>query len=71
MSDTTSPAAESLAKSELRFGKPRPKVEPFARYRGTSVWRQYRNRVREYNAYRAAQKNAAQKNAAPHNDGQA
>jgi hypothetical protein len=66
MSDTTSPAGQSLAKSELRFGKPRPKVEPFARYRGTSAWRKYRNRVREYNAYRAAQKNAV-----PHNDGQA
>ena len=53
MSDTPTPATDTVAKTELRFGKPRPKVEPFARYRGTSAWRKYRNRVREFYAYKA------------------
>lgn len=26
----------------------RPKVEPFARYKGTSAWRKYRRKVRAY-----------------------
>jgi hypothetical protein len=30
------------------------KVPPFARYEGTSAWRKYTNRVREYAAFRAA-----------------
>jgi len=30
------------------------KVPPFARYEGTSAWRKYANRVREYNHYRAS-----------------
>jgi len=30
------------------------KVPAFARYEGTSAWRKYRNRVREYNHFRAA-----------------
>jgi hypothetical protein len=30
------------------------KVPPFARYEGTSCWRKYINRVRDYNNYRAA-----------------
>ncbi len=30
------------------------KVPPFARYEGTSAWRKYPNRVREYNRFRAA-----------------
>jgi hypothetical protein len=29
------------------------KVPPFARYDGTSAWRKYTNRVREYNHFRA------------------
>jgi hypothetical protein len=29
------------------------KVAPFARYEGTSCWRKYRVRVREYYAYKA------------------
>ena len=29
-------------------------VPPFARYEGTSAWRKYRNRVREYVRFRAA-----------------
>lgn len=30
------------------------KVAPFARYEGTSAWRKYRNRVREFNQHHAA-----------------
>jgi len=30
------------------------KVPPFARYEGTSAWRKYANRVREYAHFRAA-----------------
>ncbi len=30
------------------------KVPPFARYRGTSAWRKYTNRVREYTRFYAA-----------------
>ena len=30
------------------------KVKPFARYEGTSAWRKYPRRVREYARYRAA-----------------
>ena len=30
------------------------KVPPFARYEGTSAWRKYPNRVREYNSFRAS-----------------
>jgi hypothetical protein len=30
------------------------KVPPFARYEGTSAWRKYANRVREYAHHRAA-----------------
>jgi hypothetical protein len=30
------------------------KVPPFARYEGTSAWRKYRNRVREFNSFNAA-----------------
>ena len=32
----------------------RPKVPAFARYEGTSAWRKYPNRVREYARFRAA-----------------
>jgi hypothetical protein len=32
------------------------KVAPFARYEGTSAWRKYTNRVREYNRFRASAK---------------
>lgn len=37
-----------------RYGAPRPKVPPFARYEGTSVWRKDRKRVRAYAQFRAA-----------------
>ncbi len=36
----------------------RQKVAPFARYVGTSAWRKYANRVREYNHFRAADRPA-------------
>ena len=32
----------------------RQKVPPFARYEGTSAWRKYANRVREYSRFQAA-----------------
>ena len=50
MSDTTTPKAVS------RFGAPRQKVSPFARYKGTSVWRKNRIRAREYARFLAAEK---------------
>ena len=34
----------------------RPKVPPFARYKGTSAWKKDRRRAREYARYRAASK---------------
>ncbi len=51
MSDTSTPG---LPKPTPRFGAPRQKVPPFARYKGTSAWRKYRNRAREYARFRAA-----------------
>ena len=38
----------SHAETRTRFGKPRPKVPAFARYKGTSAWRKDRKRVRAY-----------------------
>lgn len=49
MSDTAIPVPPKAA----RFGKKRPKVPPFARYKGTSAWRKDRRRVREYARFRA------------------
>jgi hypothetical protein len=37
----------------------RPKVPPFARYKGTSAWHKYPVRVREYARFRAAAEQAA------------
>lgn len=54
MSDATPPI-----ETENRFGLKRPKVPPFARYKGTSAWRKYKVRVKEYAAYRAKTKAAA------------
>ena len=51
MSDTSTPGPTDAAR---RFGAPRQKVPPFARYEGTSAWRKNRRRVREYARYRAA-----------------
>jgi len=36
----------------------RPKVPPFARYKGTSAWRKDRKRVRAYALFQAASKQA-------------
>ena len=55
MSDTPTPPA-----AKRRFALARPKVPPFARYKGTSAWRSDRRRVKAYNLFRAAQKQAAQ-----------
>ena len=54
MSDTPTPAP-----TERRFALARPKVPAFARYKGTSAWRNDRRRVKAYNLFRAAQKQAA------------
>ena len=56
MSDTSAPSA---AKAD-RFGSPRPKVPPFARFKGTSAWKKYRVRARAYAGFRAALRQAAQ-----------
>ena len=50
-SDTSTPGHSETAR---RFGAPRQKVPPFARYEGTSAWRKYRRRAREYARFRAA-----------------
>ena len=55
MSDIAHPTP---AADKQRFGTPRPKVAPFARYRGTSAWRKYRNRVKAYSQFQAAAKQA-------------
>jgi hypothetical protein len=34
-----------------------PKTPPFAHYKGTSAWRKYKTRVRDYATYLAAKKN--------------
>ena len=58
MNDASTPAAS-------RYGTPRPKVPPFARFKGTSAWKQYRRRAREYALFRAASGQASQGQAAP------
>ena len=56
MSDTATPAALNAN----RFGTPRPKVPPFARFEGTSAWKKDRLRAREYAKFLAAARHAAQ-----------
>jgi len=56
MSDTPLP---SHPEATRRYPAPRQKVPPFARYKGTSAWRKYRNRVREYARFLAAAKKAS------------
>ncbi len=51
-------ASETPGHALGRQGKQR--VPAFARYRGTSAWRKYSARVREYARFRAAQDQAAQ-----------
>lgn len=58
MNDTPAPAAS-------RYGTPRQKVPPFARFKGTSAWKKYSRRAREYALFRAASGQAAQGQAAP------
>jgi hypothetical protein len=53
MSDTSTPA---LPKPARRFAIARPKVPPFARFKGTSAWRKDHRRAREYARFRAAEK---------------
>ncbi len=53
MSDTSTPGVPEAAR---RFGAPRQKVPPFARYKGTSAWRKDRRRVRAYAWFLAAEK---------------
>ena len=60
MSDTSTPGTPGPAKAARRFGAPRQKVPPFARYEGTSAWTKNRRRVREYARFRAAAKRNSQ-----------
>ena len=62
MNDTTNPGP---AKAASRFKAPRQKVPPFARYVGTSAWRKYRRRVREYARFQAAERQADQTSQTP------
>ena len=45
MSDSLNPSPSAVTPYS---GKSRPKVPPFARYKGTSAWRKDRRRVRAY-----------------------
>ncbi len=62
MSDTPTSGPTEAAR---RFGAPRQKVPPFARYEGTSAWRKDRRRVREYARFRAAAKQVSQNPGTP------
>lgn len=62
MSDISSPG---LSEPARRFGAPRQKVPPFARYKGTSAWRKDRRRAREYARFRAAAKQIDQSPVTP------
>ncbi len=53
MSDISTPALPEPAR---RFAIARPKVPPFARFKGTSAWHKDRRRAREYARFRAAEK---------------
>ena len=55
MSDTPTSAP---TKAKRRYGAPRQKVPPFARYEGTSAWHKDRKRRRAYAWFRAAAKQA-------------
>ena len=62
MSDTSTPGP---SKAASRFGAPRQKVPPFARYKGTSAWRKDRRRVRAYAWFLAAAKSKSQDSKTP------
>ena len=47
-------AAAALAATPRPVGRRRQKVPPFARYEGTSAWRKYPTRVREYAQFLAS-----------------
>lgn len=53
MSDTPVSARSAAPR---RSGASRPKVPPFARYKGTSAWRKDRKRVRAYALFLAKAK---------------
>ena len=61
MSDTSS----SRAEAKRRPSPARPKVPPFARYKGTSAWRKDRRRVRAYARFLAEAKLKGQGPGAP------
>ncbi len=42
------------ANTKPTYPPTKQKVLPFARYAGTSAWRKYKDRVREYAHYRAS-----------------
>jgi hypothetical protein len=50
MTDISSPTAPATGKN---YAAARPKVPPFARYKGTSAWRKNPRRVRAYAAFLA------------------
>ena len=62
MSDTTNPAVPQAAR---RYPPPRQKVPAFARFEGTSAWRKYHRRAREYARFQAAAKQVKQAVGAP------
>ena len=47
------------------YSASKQKVEPFARFKGTSAWHQYRNRAHAYARYKAALARASQHRASP------
>ena len=55
MSDTPTTGP---TQAKRRYGAPRQKVPPFARYEGTSAWHKDRRRMRAYARFRAAAKQA-------------
>ncbi len=56
MNDTSKTAQPKAASRPVA----RQKVPPFARYEGTSAWRKYHRRAREYARFLAAEKAASQ-----------
>jgi hypothetical protein len=51
MNDTAPATAPASAKN---YAAARPKVPPFARFKGTSAWKKYSRRARMYAAHLAA-----------------
>ncbi len=63
MDDAPTPGSTDTAR---RFGAPRQKVPPFARFGGTSAWKKYPRRAREYALFRAAEHRLKQDPGTPH-----